>query len=119
MPPADPSTYCPVCGYAWQVRGCTKGKCHMPVSRDVLATMLRRMADEAGVTFVDGLEQGELAVDDFRFVRQRPGFTPDFAIISGDLPSPYAMRGFVAMVERQIKGLLRGPRPTPSAKTPR
>lgn len=28
MMPADPSTYCPVCGLAWQVRGCTPGKCN-------------------------------------------------------------------------------------------
>lgn len=25
--PANPATYCPVCGLAWQVRGCGPGKC--------------------------------------------------------------------------------------------
>lgn len=28
--PADPETYCPVCGLEWQVRGCTPGKCRSP-----------------------------------------------------------------------------------------
>lgn len=36
MPPADPSTYCPVCGYAWQVRGCTKEKCRDNPTRNDL-----------------------------------------------------------------------------------
>lgn len=28
--PADPATYCPVCGLFWYVHGCKPGKCRTP-----------------------------------------------------------------------------------------
>lgn len=33
--PADPSTYCPVCGLAWQAKGCTPERCAAPNEADI------------------------------------------------------------------------------------
>ena len=82
------------------------------MSRLILAAALRSLANEANVRFVDGMDQGECAVDDFRFWRLRAGMvTPDVFIMDGGDVLVKNPKAALAMAAAGIKKLLAGPKP--------
>ena len=47
MTPADPASYCPVCGLSWYVRGCKPGECKGPEAGRLAFKLNVRLWQEA------------------------------------------------------------------------